>query len=125
MVSRSRNYWRKKDKTTMPFHCLEEHRHSAVRAGWGVLAALLVVGLVRGETMIERPDSWTAKPQATCGLQSVGSAPAAPAIPVGASLAISPAPADHPLANYARTALRAWQMPGDVGRAAPWLRVVL
>ena len=96
----------------------------------GSISALVVVlfmgAAVRGgEPLAQRPDLELAKPQATCGLQTLGSA-ARPAAMSGVQTLnqYQTAPED-PLASYARTPLGDWQMPIEVDRADPWLRFVV
>jgi hypothetical protein len=72
-----------------------------------------------------RPDVNTGQPIVKCKLQSLGSnAPTRP-MPLAANIYAIPTPVDDPLANYERTELGNWRMPGDAALADPWLRLLV
>jgi hypothetical protein len=79
----------------------------------------------RTEAAPIRADLNTDKPIAKCKLQSVESNEPAPPMPAPVNIYAIPRPADDPLANYERTELGNWRMPGEAELTDPWIRLLV
>jgi hypothetical protein len=72
-----------------------------------------------------RPDVNTDNPIARCKLQSVAAGETATPMPAPVNIYGVPRPMDDPLANYERTELGNWRMPGDAELTDPWIRLLV
>jgi hypothetical protein len=111
----------------MRFVGISSHAIRACAMGLGCALSILFSSIGYGEetASLGRPDLMGAKPQAACEVQVLTAAPRQ-VMPEGVVFISAVAPmAEDPLSNYARSPLGDWQMPEDVDRAEPWLRLVL
>ncbi len=89
------------------------------------IALALSAALARADSPPNRPDLTTAKPIATCKLQSIASPGNRDDMPSPVGFYSRQPPADDPLANYERTPLGNWQIPAAADHNDPWLRLLL
>jgi hypothetical protein len=89
-----------------------------------LLATVLGASMARGETLPPRPELNAVQPIAACQLQVLTGGAQRAADRPAVLYSIQPR-AEDPLANYERTPLGDWQMPGEADRGDPWLRLLL
>jgi hypothetical protein len=77
------------------------------------------------EAAPNRPDVNTDKPIAKCKLQPVAASESTTPMPLPVNVYPVPTPVDDPLANYERTELGNWRMPGDAELTDPWIRLLV
>jgi hypothetical protein len=85
----------------------------------------LCAAATRSNATPDRPDVNTDKPIVKCKLQSVASAEPAGPTPAPVNIYTIPRPVDDPLANYERTELGNWRMPGGAELTDPWIRLLV
>jgi hypothetical protein len=88
-------------------------------------AIVFCAAIARTDAAPIRPDVNTVKPIAKCRLQSVGSTESTTPMPAPVNIYAIPRPVDDPLANYERTELGNWRMPGDAELTDPWIRLLV